>query len=187
MSNASVIRRQRSPTPDESPLSVSQIHTILSNDRRRLAIEEVKLADEAVSVREVSEKIATYESGESPPPRKLRQSVYVSLIQTHLPKLESAGVIAYDEQQKTITEGTEIPRISRHMGISAHSGMSFDCSVTCIGACLGMLAIAMGAVGWAFGVSAVSLIFWSASLILAIAIIASYFFPNLQERVATHF
>ncbi len=52
---------------------------------------------------DLAEEIAAAETGERPPPRNKRQSVYVTLHQTHLPKLADHGVVDYDSERKTVT------------------------------------------------------------------------------------
>jgi hypothetical protein len=79
-----------------------EIHDILRNDRRRHTIKHLRRQLEPVSLRELSERVAEMESGESPAPRKLRESVYNSLHQTHLPKLDERRIIDYDRDRKTI-------------------------------------------------------------------------------------
>jgi hypothetical protein len=54
-------------------------------------------------VRDLSEAVATLETAEDPPPRNKRQSVYVSLHQTHLPKLHELGIVTYDADSKAVT------------------------------------------------------------------------------------
>lgn len=58
--------------------------------------------EQQTCLRDVVEWIATIESDESPPPKNVRNSVYVSLHQTHLPKLDDAGIVDYDSDRKTI-------------------------------------------------------------------------------------
>jgi hypothetical protein len=83
-------------------LSRSEIHDVLRNERRRLVLERL-WADGSETVRELSEHIASVESGETPPPRNVRQSVYVSLHQTHLPKLDDLGIVVYDDDAKEVS------------------------------------------------------------------------------------
>ncbi|KAB1186673.1 MULTISPECIES: ArsR family transcriptional regulator [Haloferax] len=87
-------------TPD-TELSETRIHEVLSNDRRRMAIEFLQDGD--LTLRELSERIAEAETGESPPPRNIRQSAYVSLQQTHIPKLDELDIVTYDEGSKTVS------------------------------------------------------------------------------------
>lgn len=86
----------------ESGLDPGQIHNVLRNDRRRQAIQHLRRADEPVTVDALSEHIASVETGESPPPRDVRKSVYVSLHQTHLPKLDELDIVAYDQRDQRI-------------------------------------------------------------------------------------
>ncbi|WP_148415949.1 ArsR family transcriptional regulator [Haloferax sp. KTX1] len=88
-------------TTSEPGLSETRIHEVLSNDRRRMAIEYLQDGD--LTLRELSERIAEAETGESPPPRNIRQSAYVSLQQTHIPKLAELDIVTYDEESKVVS------------------------------------------------------------------------------------
>ncbi|POG53791.1 DUF7344 domain-containing protein [Haloferax marisrubri] len=88
-------------TTSEPGLSETRIHEVLSNDRRRMAIEFLQDGD--LTLRELSERIAEAETGESPPPRNIRQSAYVSLQQTHIPKLAELDIVNYDEESKVVS------------------------------------------------------------------------------------
>lgn len=77
-----------------SALPEVDVYHVLSNARRREALAELWAQPEALSLRELSERIATTESGESPAPRALRESVYNALHQTHLPKMDDLGLVA---------------------------------------------------------------------------------------------
>lgn len=83
-------------------LDRTEVHEILRNNRRRAIVEILRETVGAISLRRLSELIAERETGESPPPRGQRESVYNSLHQTHLPKLDDWGVVAYDSDRKTI-------------------------------------------------------------------------------------
>jgi len=65
-----------------------EVHDILRNDRRRNVIKQLQSQLEPLSLRVLSERIAEIETGDSPPPSNVRASVYNSLHQTHLPKLD---------------------------------------------------------------------------------------------------
>lgn len=91
------------PEPSEDRLAETDIHHVLSNERRRLVLELLRDGDEAeMSARELSERIAAIETNEDPPPRNIRQSVYVSLHQTHLPKMDDFGIVRYDDSSKSV-------------------------------------------------------------------------------------
>lgn len=89
---------------DESTaIDEGDIHDVLRNARRRELISFLGRHDGYATIQDLSEHIARLESGEDPPPQNVRQSVYVSLHQTHLPKLEALGIVEYDTDSKDIT------------------------------------------------------------------------------------
>ncbi|WP_456420710.1 DUF7344 domain-containing protein [Thermococcus sp.] len=65
---------------------------ILGNSRRMLMIEYLRKSDGSAELRDMVEYIAESEGNTN---RKHRKSVYVSLVQTHIPKLEREGVITF--------------------------------------------------------------------------------------------
>ena len=65
---------------------------ILGNNRRMFMIEFLQMKDGHAELRELVEYIAEREGATD---RKHRKSVYVSLVQTHIPKLEREGVITF--------------------------------------------------------------------------------------------
>ena len=86
----------------DTALSETDIHDILRNDRRRNVIRVLQEHNTAVSLQELTDEVAIRETGETPPPEGTRDSVYVSLHQTHLPKLQSAGVLRYDPDRSLV-------------------------------------------------------------------------------------
>ncbi len=78
-------------------LSKSDIFGILQNDRRRCVLEILHKKGNQ-SIRSLSEEIARLEAGEDHPKSTIRKSIYVSLLQTHIPKMENLGVINYDQE-----------------------------------------------------------------------------------------
>lgn len=89
------------------------MYAVLANARRREALKQLGGAGGVVTVHELSELVASRETGESPPPRAVRESVYTSLVQTHLPKLASLGVVKYDDDAQVI----ELSRRARDVGV----------------------------------------------------------------------
>jgi len=88
-------------------VSPTDVHEILRNERRRRAIKCLLDADGPVTVRALSEEIAEMETGESPPPCEARKSVYVTLHQNHLSKLEEAGIVRCDSNEVEVGDGIE--------------------------------------------------------------------------------
>ncbi|KOX97484.1 DUF7344 domain-containing protein [Halorubrum tropicale] len=107
-------------------LPAEQVYTILANERRRRAIEQLRSVGGPVSVNELSTLVAGRETGESPPPKRCRESVYTSLVQTHLPKLADAGVITYDRDSQTIELSRRARDVRLYTEILAPGGATWS-------------------------------------------------------------
>ena len=102
------------------------IHEILRNDRRRRVLQYLKQRLEPVSLRDLAEQIAELEAGTSPAPRNLRQSVYNSLHQTHLPKLDEIGIIEYDKDRKTVVLREGAREVDVYMDVVTPLGLTWS-------------------------------------------------------------
>lgn len=80
----------------------TDLHEVLSN-RRRIRLLDLLSEENPRDLGTLAEEIAAAETGERPPPRNIRQSVYVTLHQTHLPKLDDLGVVEYDARGKVVS------------------------------------------------------------------------------------
>jgi hypothetical protein len=112
-------------TTTNDTLEASQIHDILRNDRRRLAIKCLRENGNSLSVRDLSEDVATRETGEAPAPRDKRRSVYVSLHQTHLPKLDELGIVEYDTESKEVHLRDRAAEITTYMEVVPRYGITW--------------------------------------------------------------
>jgi hypothetical protein len=112
-------------TTSTESLEAGQIHDILRNDRRRLALRSLRENGESLSVRDLSEAVATRETGESPAPRDKRRSVYVSLHQTHLPKLDDLGIVEYDTDEKEVRLRDRAAEITTYMEVVPRYGITW--------------------------------------------------------------
>jgi len=81
---------------NDSTLGAGEIHDVLRNDRRRMALAALREAGGQATVHDLPETVAARETRETPP-RDRRQSVYVSLHQTHLPKMDELDIVADDD------------------------------------------------------------------------------------------
>ena len=140
-------------------LAAVDIHDVLSNERRRMVLSILREQDGQTTARELSERIAELETGQSPPPRNIRQSAYVSLHQTHLPKLDNLGIIDYDESAKTVGLTERAQRVNVYMETVPRYGISWSeyyLAVSAVGLLLVIASVigvpvlgAPGAVAWA--------------------------------------
>ncbi|WP_254861927.1 DUF7344 domain-containing protein [Halovivax gelatinilyticus] len=94
--------------PIDRPLDVDRLYDVLANQRRRFALYYLKRHPEGVSIGELTEQVAAWEVGATPAEvtPDQRKRVYTALQQSHLPALESASIVTYDEERR-IVEPTE--------------------------------------------------------------------------------
>jgi len=117
-------------------LSEDDLYEVLANRRRRFAVHLLKRESaDAVEIGEMAEQIAAWENeveiaeitGSD------RKRVYTALQQSHLPKMDDAGVVEFDKDRGTIeptpalenvdlymdvVEGREIPWSTYYLGLS---------------------------------------------------------------------
>jgi len=89
----------RGPPEQELPLDVT--FEILKNRRRRLVLDYLREADETVRIGELAEHIDAIEN--DIPVQQLnsqqRKRVYIGLYQCHLPKMDDAGVVDFNQDR----------------------------------------------------------------------------------------
>ncbi len=85
-------------------ISTDVVFEILSNTRRRMVLYYLRKLGGSASVQELAEQIAALENDVDVEElqSQQRKRVYVSLYQTHIPKLEETGIIEYDDTQGMI-------------------------------------------------------------------------------------
>ena len=88
----------------EPALSRAEVFDLLSNRRRRGVIRYLRGTDGSVELESVIDAVVAWETGGSPDAvtESQRASVYSSLLQTHLPRLEEAGVVVLDREAGTV-------------------------------------------------------------------------------------
>jgi len=93
---------RRAETSGTNRLTEDQIFSLLSNRRRRNLLRFVESVGGESAVPAITDHLAQSEYGGEDVTASQRKNVYVSLHQTHLPKLADAGVVEYDEQTKRV-------------------------------------------------------------------------------------
>ena len=160
------------PPQMESTIHEHEIHDVLRNERRVHTLKYLNEFEGTVSLRELSEEIARWETGESPPPRNIRESVYNSLHQTHLPKLDRLGVVDYDRDRKQLRLLEPAEQVDLYMEVTTEQEVTWATYYRTVGvialvvvalADVGLAAFAaVPAAGWAvgfLGVFAVSMLY----------------------------
>ncbi|MUW15476.1 hypothetical protein GJ633_13160 [Halorubrum sp. CBA1125] len=107
-------------------LTETEIHDLLRNERRRQVIKHLQDTVGETTLRDLAETIAERETGESPAPKNIRNSVYNSLHQTHLPKLDSRGIVEYDSDRKTIRLTEDARSVDVYMEVVTPYGITWS-------------------------------------------------------------
>jgi DNA-binding transcriptional ArsR family regulator len=93
-------------TPCQLDSQHEEVFTLLSNSRRRRVVRLLADADGEMTISELSERIAAAEEGVDRDDLSSsdRKRVYISLYQTHLPKLEEHDAVSMDDDGVVTTE-----------------------------------------------------------------------------------
>jgi hypothetical protein len=162
-------------------LEEGDIHDVLRNDRRRLAIEALRDRNGEASVRGLAEEVAARETGEDPPPENKRQSVYVSLHQTHLPKLDGLGIIDYDDDSKSVTLAERVDEVEVYMEVVPRYGLSWGEVYFALGL-LGLLTTVAAVIGVP-GISSLSFDYLIITYFIVQMAASAYHVYTQQDRV----
>jgi len=89
---------------DYHPLSKDTVFDLLSNSRRRFVLHYLERADGPVRLSTLAAEIAATENEVTVDEltSQQRKRTYVSLYQTHIPKLQDAGAVSYNAETGTV-------------------------------------------------------------------------------------
>lgn len=109
--------------PSDQSLSQDVVFDLLSSSRRRFVLQYLSQRERPVAFSELANELAAWENDtdvESITERQ-RKRVYVSLYQTHIPKLEEAGIVAYDQDSGEVQLRSRMRRLSAHLDTDERS------------------------------------------------------------------
>lgn len=106
-------KEEKPSEPEQIDLDEGAIYDLLSNERRRVCLKILAASEGTLCVKELSERVAKQVSEEGTDGDEIYNSVYISLCQTHLPKLNDEDIVSYDSNSKTVERGAEFDRIDR--------------------------------------------------------------------------
>jgi hypothetical protein len=108
----------------QSELSLDDVYHLLQTKRRRDVLRYLRTADEPVRLRELAEQVAAWEQGTSIDDLSSdeRQRVYISLYQSHLPKLDNHGIVDYDKDRGRVEATSRTVQLDSYLESPAESG-----------------------------------------------------------------
>jgi hypothetical protein len=123
----------------DSALTRDVVFDILSSPRRRYVIYYLQRVDEPIELTRLAEEVAAWENETTVEEltSQQRKRVYVSLYQTHVPKLDDANIVDYDQEAGTVQlaagadavetylsdSGEEVPWHWYYLAVSLASGL----------------------------------------------------------------
>ena len=149
---------------------------LLSSSRRRFVLQYLSQHEGPVPFSELANELAAWENDTDVEEitERQRKRVYVSLYQTHIPKLEEAGVVDYDPDSGEVRLRSRVNRLSAHLDAD-EEGFPWPVAYLAISAAslLFFLAVLYGVPGFA----AIPITVAVAVIVLAFAVsaIAQYY------------
>ena len=161
------------PTDAAGAPSDDEVFELLANQRRRFVLHYLRRRpDECVSLSTLSEAVAGWEHGVDPAELDYRErkSVRNSLHQFHLPKLDDAGIVAYDADADEISLRDPVVVDAYHAVAGGDDAVPWTAYVVGAGAgAVGVLVLA--AAGVVQGVVA-----WALAVLAAVAVTAAHYY-----------
>ena len=99
--------------PDGDGIDDATVFEILGNERRRACLQCLAEHETVVSVSALGRQVARAVADAETDSDDLYDSVYISLCQTHLPKLDAVGLIEYEHERKRVGRGPRFDAV-RH-------------------------------------------------------------------------
>ena len=112
---------------DETELELDDAFNILSNSRRRYILYYLYTRGEPATIDELAGQIAAWENDITVEELDdtARRRVYVSLYQTHLPKLDDFGIADYDRDDGTVTLTEQAEEIVSYLPVEESERRDF--------------------------------------------------------------
>lgn len=100
------------------PLDVT--FEILKNRRRRLVLEYIRDMEESTTIGELAEHIAAIENDTTVQQlnAQQRKRVYIGLYQCHLPKMDDAGVVEFNQDRGLIALGANVEPLYEYLDVA---------------------------------------------------------------------
>ncbi len=102
---------------DRDTLSQDVVFDLLSSPRRRFVLYYLNQIDDTVTIGELADEVAAWENEVEVEElsSQQRKRVYVSLYQTHVPKMDDAGIIDYDSDAGTVSLAEQAGDVSAYL------------------------------------------------------------------------
>ena len=100
---------------ESEPLTKDEVFEILSNSRRRQILHHLHQHDDQASLQALARSTASGETEGELTDDKVKR-FYISLYQTHIPKLEESGLVQYDRDSQEVVLTARVEELGRVLG-----------------------------------------------------------------------
>lgn len=106
---------------EEPAFSKDEIFHLLQNERRRMVLRYLRGTEGVVRMRDVAEQVAAWEHDTTVEnlTSTQRQRVYIPLYQSHLSKLDEAGLIEYQQNRGLVERKPPADRVDRYLELDS--------------------------------------------------------------------
>lgn len=118
--DAASLEDEADSLPADEPmetLPLDVIFEVLKNERRRLVLEHLRRAEGSVTIGDLAEHIAAYENDitRAELNAQQRKRVYIGLYQCHLPKMDDADAVAFNQDRGIVELGESAPTLFEYL------------------------------------------------------------------------
>ncbi|SFR49142.1 DUF7344 domain-containing protein [Halorubrum sodomense] len=108
----------------ENGLNQDELFSLLSNPRRRFILQYLNKNPGGIRLQDLATEVAAWENETDPEELtdKEEKRLYVSLHQTHIPKLEAAGIVEHDSDTGEIRLTDRGTDVNRYLDADAPDG-----------------------------------------------------------------
>jgi len=112
---------------EQEQLSRDLVFDVLKNRRRRYALHYLRRAEETVQLSELAEQVAAWENDIAVDAISAaeRKRVYTALYQSHLPKLDDAGIVDYNQNRGIVELSEASEQLDPYLDLDAVPDISW--------------------------------------------------------------
>jgi DNA-binding transcriptional ArsR family regulator len=109
-------------------LSQDEVFEVLKSPRRRYALYYLRQEGGETELSDLTEQVAAWENETTPSAlsTEQRKRVYISLYQTHLPKLDGADIVEYDRDEGIVRLGDRASDLDLYLGDVSRDEFPWD-------------------------------------------------------------